>query len=1091
MSTGQGLGAVGGAVAGFFLTGGNPIGALKGAAIGYTLGGIIDPNIPHTTNYGPRLSDTKQQTSTYGAVIPRIYGTVPIVGNVFWLENGELKEVAITQESGGKGGGGGTTSVSYSYYATFAVGLCEGPIIGIKRLWIGSDLVYDAGSDDATSIQASNDAAEGFTLYTGTNTQLADSRIQATLGTSDVPGYRGIAYLVIEDLPLVKYGNSLAVAQIKAEVVGAGSYVEHFTPYAQTPVTLPSAAKGVIWSGSNYVLVPNDNSTTAYSLTGVTGSWTTASTAGNSGSFVYTMESDDNDVIYIGSLAGGNNYAVSDDNGASWTGYSYPLGIKRVIYNSSAGVWCGMLFFDILHSGIRTLLAYGGAFDALTLTTSLTGSGEWLESVNGLFVAGFGSGYSDYITSPDGLVWTSRVLPFTRTRSTSSSDENTLVLLEGTSYWKTTDGINWTQVILPSGYSGTNITIKNDWVYISVPGNNKCIVSPDAGSTWTEFTPLSGTYSVGSFSISNNSLLILTSSTTAELISLRSSLGYFIETSNVNLSDIVSTECQKSGILESGDLTTTSLTDTVRGYKISTVGSIRAALEPLRGSWPFDAIQSGYKLKFIRRGGSSVASVTEDELDARNISDSPGVEFNITREMDTQLPKKIRVTYLDYNREYDIGEQYLERLNTDAINEQTIELPIVLTADEGIQKCEVLLYNYWLERRDVTFKLPPTYINLEPADIVTLTVGNLTYSLRLIAINYSSDCHIECSAKFNDSAIYTPVSEGEDGQSTGQTITLVGDAVFQLMDIPLILDEHNVPGYFAGMTAEGDGWPGGVLYRTDDGGSTFVSIDSFASPGAVMGTASDYLSANDGTLIDKSGTLTVTLTQGELSSVTEAQMLNGYNHFAYGINGRYEIIAAQNCVEQIDGSYVLTDFLRGRFGTEWATGLHAASDNIVKLNSSYIHFLTTSSSLIGITKTFRAVTLGKTLASGSGTDTNFTYNGVNLKPYSPVYLNGDIDPGTNDWTLTWIRRTRISGELRDYVNVPIGESSESYEIDIYDDSGYSNVLRTLTSTTNSVEYTSAQQVADFGSNQSTLYVKIYQMSDIIGRGYALTDSITR
>jgi hypothetical protein len=34
-------------------------------------------------------------------------------------------------------------------------------------------------------------------------------------------------------------------------------------------------------------------------------------------------------------------------------------------------------------------------------------------------------------------------------------------------------------------------------------------------------------------------------------------------------------------------------------------------------------------------------------------------------------------------------------------------------------------------------------------------------------------------------------------------------------------------------------------------------------------------------------------------------------------------------------------------------------------------------------------------------------------------------------------------------------------------------------------------VADFGANQATLYLKVYQMSSVIGRGYPLIQSTTR
>jgi hypothetical protein len=74
-SGGQVVGGLVGAVAGFFLGGGTPSGALYGAQIGMTLGGYLDPPKGPTVN-GPRLNDLSVQTSTYGAVIPRVYGTV-------------------------------------------------------------------------------------------------------------------------------------------------------------------------------------------------------------------------------------------------------------------------------------------------------------------------------------------------------------------------------------------------------------------------------------------------------------------------------------------------------------------------------------------------------------------------------------------------------------------------------------------------------------------------------------------------------------------------------------------------------------------------------------------------------------------------------------------------------------------------------------------------------------------------------------------------------------------------------------------------------------------------------------------------------
>ena len=219
-------------------------------------------------------------------------------------------------------------------------------------------------------------------------------------------------------------------------------------------------------------------------------------------------------------------------------------------------------------------------------------------------------------------------------------------------------------------------------------------------------------------------------------------------------------------------------------------------------------------------------------------------------------------------------------------------------------------------------------------------------------------------------------------------------------------------------------------------------------------------------------------------------MLNGANYFAYGIDGRWEIIAAENCALQVDGSYLLSNLLRGRFGTEWASGLHTVYDMVVALDSSRLQFLQMNLNQIGQGKIYRPISYGYTLDSAS--DTAFTYRAVNLECLSPIYLNGSRHPSTNDWTLTWMRRTRTGGEWRDLVDATLGESSEAYEVDIYSDGTYTTLKRTISGLAAATcNYSSANQVTDFGSNQATLYIKVYQLSSNVGRGYPLTTSITR
>jgi hypothetical protein len=174
-SPGQIIGGVVGGIIGFF-AGGN---IALGVSIGMGIGGYIDP--PKGPNVqGPRLSDLAQQISSYGAPIPRVYGSCALSGNVVWIENNQLKEVSREESQGGKGGGGGATSTTYTYFGTFALLLCEGPIGGVRRIWCNGKLVADRGATDLSTIMAtaqvfgiagSNDSTASITVFRGTEDQ--------------------------------------------------------------------------------------------------------------------------------------------------------------------------------------------------------------------------------------------------------------------------------------------------------------------------------------------------------------------------------------------------------------------------------------------------------------------------------------------------------------------------------------------------------------------------------------------------------------------------------------------------------------------------------------------------------------------------------------------------------------------------------------------------------------------------------------------------------------------------------------------------------------------------------------------------------
>lgn len=183
------------------LTAGAPVWLSATAAVAASLAGAyIDRQLFGTTitREGPRLSDTNVQTSTEGAPLPEMAGRLRLSGQVIWATR--FREQASTESSGGggKGGGGGATRgevTTYSYHGNFAVGLCEGPIDRIWRVWA------DGKPMDMSAVT--------WRVHPGDADQEPDPLIEGIEGTGLVPAYRGTAYVVFEDLPLAPFGNRL------------------------------------------------------------------------------------------------------------------------------------------------------------------------------------------------------------------------------------------------------------------------------------------------------------------------------------------------------------------------------------------------------------------------------------------------------------------------------------------------------------------------------------------------------------------------------------------------------------------------------------------------------------------------------------------------------------------------------------------------------------------------------------------------------------------------------------------------------------------------------------------------------------------
>ncbi len=1082
-SAGQAVGMIAGGVIGSFFG----MTAL-GASIGGMIGSAIDP--PKGPDIiGPRLDDLSVQTSTYGAPLARAYGTVAVTGNLFWLEGDKIKESTTTEEQGGKGGPTSETT-TYHYSATFAVGLLHvpaGATVSLRRMWIDTDLVFDADSSNLESVIASQtQGGVNFTFYPGADDQTPNPRMQADKGAANVSAYPGMCYIVFEDLSLEKYSNTLMRAQVKAEIVidSVPTTVVHQAEYlllvrdygAGTGRIYPSAVQ-ISASNAKYSVVELDY-------------WNGRPKLAH---FCTTSFSD-----YA--RVDGEVYIATNNE------------TKRVIFNQCDDLCSGFMEIYYGTTDIKFHLTRGGT-DETFASFPATALGDYNPPGN-LFVGGwfallknnlvylFNNTYNHkpiYIGIGGFIGEASAAYTI---QSAGFSDNYIFAVQQAgsgttTTVYKFDLSLNLVSTFSQTVTNGVRpaIYVVDDSIFYTATQGfvykwiNGVVVDTFPGAVASDFStasPSSLGEPPGFFVMVSDSPVYCVSFSFA--VSLANQLHFAIAADSVasaaaKLRDIVTDECELAGVA-SGSLDLAALTNhDVRGYKIAARSSVRAAMEPLQAAFPFDVAASGYKLKFVSRGGASVATIPSEDLGATVGNDLP-VLLPIAREMESQLPYRVNVRYADAGREYDVGEQYAER-PAESLNERTVELAIVLTADEAAQKADVLLEKEWVERTDLgPFTLPPTWSELEAADVVTIEHRGQQHESRLTRVEYLPDGRLQCQAKLTHAASYVSTSQGSDPLVLGQSLVpLKGSTAGYLLDIPRIRSEQDVPGMSYGMTGLASGWPGGSFLRSDDSMASYQVVAS-TNVRAKVFTAGVALSAHHGYSIDHGSMLTVTplYPAHTLSSVTEEQLYSQANLAAYGADGRWEIVAFRTVVDNT-GSYTVRDFLRGLYGSEWASGLHETGDLCILLDTSSVGFFGLPTNAIGSQRLYRAVTQGASI--DSAIDISDYYEGNNLKPLSPAEIIGHRDAVTGAWKIWPQRRTRCPVELFSGTTVPIGESVEAYEIEIWD-SGFTQKIRTIVvSGSNEIEYSSANQIADFGVIQDTLYLRAFQVSSVIGIGYPL------
>lgn len=522
-----------------------------------------------------------------------------------------------------------------------------------------------------------------------------------------------------------------------------------------------------------------------------------------------------------------------------------------------------------------------------------------------------------------------------------------------------------------------------------------------------------------------------------------------------------------------------ALTQVLGGYPIGNRANATGALQPLAMAYFFDIAEVWGALNLQKRGTAVLGFIDDGDLGARESGNQRVEPIRWPRTNESQMPQLCAFGFADPERDYQANSQVAQRVAGSAEANVSFDCNLTLTVDQGAEIVDKLLWEAWTSQQTANTSVSDKHIQLQPGR--TYLVGNALRRERVKVIRkvrgangvHNVDLRRDRVANYNSTrpGVSAPVPPNE--------LQLPGETILLLLDMPIVQESDDDSGFYSVVYGPEPGWRGGAIWRSTDD----VTFTQETQQGNESILADVAIATPDGPthVWDRTTVVEVTLrvTDDELSSVSEEEVLNGANGFWLGgEDGQLgEVIQFATATLTAPGVYELSDLLRGRLGTEHATGSHGVDEVFVLLNRNAMDRLDFGSSDWNKLRKFRATSAFQAVTDVASQD--FTNTGEGKRPYSPVLVEGVRD-GSDNVVITWKRRSRIPGPGLGNGALPLGESVEAYEVDVMDGPDVAAIYQLSTP---EFDYTAAEQTADGLTPGDPIVGVIYQMSDSRGRGH--------
>ena len=570
---------------------------------------------------------------------------------------------------------------------------------------------------------------------------------------------------------------------------------------------------------------------------------------------------------------------------------------------------------------------------------------------------------------------------------------------------------------------------------------------------------------------------------------------------DVRLIDVLADICTEAGLSpdEFDSLAYIPTSVVMGGYAVTQTTSARDLINGLQKVFPFDSCESGFQLVFNWINQAPTSILRREDFGAHVDTDQWPDSEHITRAHDLDLPKRLNLKYQEPARAYSTNTVFATRQVTQSQGVEDVDVTVGLSRPDAKMWAEEQLALRFTARRGYKIMLPRKYAILEPGDVTLVPYKDqvdLYYGLRVIEVNIGVNGIVEMSFIDHNYHVDAPAIAGADIASTDVNPSQTGAPASgptypYLLDLPLLSDsESDNIGYYAVLAESKSGWTGGVLLVDLGGGSASSAFGSSVS--AVSG--SNWYTVTKNSVQTPSGFAMSALpvaaqgTWDYISSIT-VRLLNTadalynadpYDMLTQAINVAVigdEIVQFANAVSLGNGLWTLSTFLRGQRGTEWAIASHARGERFIKLAFAGTKRVVHAQNYLQQPGTYEAITIGDTPADA--TPFQFTNTGNSLRPYAPQIVDEYRDDA-NNVSINWLPRVRQNGNWVANT-VALDQAVEAYSIDVV----VAGIIRATYAlgAVRTWSYSAARQAIDLGGVPGSLQLNLYQIGNIIGRGF--------